>query len=116
MTTSLIPFADPPWINGLPSPYYTESHRKWQRACRACIEEHLLTNALEWDTATELPPHVFQTFAKHHMFLPALPPPLPVDWLQKLGIRELPGGLKVEDFDYMHMAIYTDEVSDHWSM
>ena len=30
--------------------------------------------------------------------------------LKKLGIYELPGGLKVEDFDYMHTLIYVDEV------
>jgi acyl-CoA dehydrogenase len=33
-----------------------------------------------------------------------------VKLLKKLGIHELPGGLKVEDFDYMHTLIYVDEV------
>lgn len=44
------------------------------------------------------------------MLIPALPAPLPVEWLHKLGIHELPGGLKVEDFDYLHGLIYGDEM------
>jgi len=34
-----------------------------------------------------------------------------VKWLHKLGIYELPGGLKVEDFDYLHTLIYVDEMA-----
>lgn len=45
------------------------------------------------------------------MLIPALPAPLPVEWLHKLGIHELQGGLKVEDFDYLHSVIYADEMS-----
>lgn len=44
------------------------------------------------------------------MLVPNLPTPLPVKWLKRLNIHHLPGGLKVEDFDYMHTLIYTDEV------
>jgi acyl-CoA dehydrogenase len=36
---------------------------------------------------------------------------LPVKWLHKLGICALPGGLKVEDFDYLHTLIYVDEMA-----
>lgn len=44
------------------------------------------------------------------MLIPALPAPLPVEWLHKLGIHELPGGLKVEEFDYLHGLIFGDEM------
>jgi acyl-CoA dehydrogenase len=44
------------------------------------------------------------------MLIPNLPAPLPVDILKNIGIHELPGGLKVEDFDYFHTLIYVDEV------
>jgi acyl-CoA dehydrogenase len=43
--------------------------------------------------------------------VPNLSAPLPVNWLHKVGIKELPGGLKVEDFDYLHTLIYTDEMA-----
>lgn len=51
-----------------------------------------------------------ETFTSANMLIPALPAPLPVEWLHKLGIHELPGGLKVEDFDYLHGLIYGDEM------
>ncbi|KAF2088915.1 acyl-CoA dehydrogenase [Saccharata proteae CBS 121410] len=106
-----VPFSEPAWIAGLPSPYYNDSHRKWQKDIRAFISENLLKNALEWDTAETLPSHVFETFAKANMLVPNLPAPLPVEWLKSLGVHELLGGLKVDDFDYMHTAIYCDEMA-----
>jgi acyl-CoA dehydrogenase len=105
-----VPFSEPPWLNGLPSPYYNDSHRRWQKACRAFIQEHLLENCFDWDEQGLVPEHVFKEFAEHNMLIPSLPAPLPVDWLKKLGVRELLGGVKVEEFDYIHTAIYTDEV------
>ncbi|KAF2401402.1 acyl-CoA dehydrogenase [Trichodelitschia bisporula] len=110
-TKPIIPFSEPAWLTGLPSPYYNDSHRRWQRAIRAFISEHLIDHALEWDTAELVPEHVFDTFAKANMLVPALPAPLPVEWLKKLGVHELLGGVKVEEFDYLHFAIYTDEMS-----
>jgi acyl-CoA dehydrogenase len=106
-----VPFSEPPWLCGLPSAYYNDSHRRWQKVCRQFIQEHLLNNALEWDQNELVPGHVFQTFAENNMLIPSLPAPLPVDWLKRLGLHELPGGIKIEDFDYLHMSIYTDEVS-----
>jgi acyl-CoA dehydrogenase len=69
-----------------------------------------LDNALEWEQNELVPEHVFKTFAEHNMLVPSLPAPLPVQWLKKLGVHELLGTVKVEEFDYIHMAIYTDEV------
>ena len=43
------------------------------------------------------------------MLLPALPAPLPVEWLKRLGIADILG-VKVEDWDYIHSGIYGDEV------
>jgi acyl-CoA dehydrogenase len=105
-----IPFSEPPWLCGLPSPYYNDSHRRWQRACRQFIETNLLGNALEWEQNELVPEHVFKTFAEHNMLIPSLPAPLPVEWLKKLGVYDLLGAVKVEEFDYIHMLIYTDEV------
>lgn len=106
-----IPFSEPPWLLGLPTPIFKPTHHAWQRAIRAFITEHLLTNAVAWEKDHFVPPHVFETFARHHMLIPALPAPLPVAWLHRLGIRELLGGLKVEDFDYLHALIYADEMA-----
>lgn len=95
---------------GLPSPYYNESHRIWQRACRDFIAQHLTPFALEWETEGDVPAHVFETFSKHNMLIPNLPAPLPVDLLKAMGISELLGEVKIEDFDYFHFAIYISEM------
>ncbi|RSL99259.1 Acyl-CoA dehydrogenase apdG [Fusarium ambrosium] len=105
-----VPFSEPPWLIGLPSPYYNESHISWQKACRAFVDEHLAPFALEWETAGDVPSHVFTTFSKYNMLIPNLPAPLPVEMLRSLGINELIGGLKVEEFDYFHFAIYINEM------
>lgn len=105
-----VPFSEPPWLLGLPSPYYNESHRKWQKDCHAFIQENLLAHALEWETEGNVPTDVFEVFAKSNMLIPNLPPPLPVGILNSLGIYELYGGLKLEDFDYMHFSIYINEL------
>jgi len=106
-----MPFSDPPHLLGLPSPYYTDSHRRWQKACRAFIAEHLLPHAMDWEREETVPEHLFETFAKHNMLIPNLPAPLPVAWLKKLGIHDILGVVKVEEWDYMHTGIYVDEMS-----
>lgn len=106
-----VPFSDPPHLLGLPSPYYTDSHRRWQKACRAFIAEHLLPYAMDWEREEAVPEHLFETFAKHNMLIPNLPAPLPVAWLKKLGIHDILGVVRVEEWDYMHTGIYVDEMS-----
>ena len=106
-----IPFSEPPYLAGLPSPYYSPSHLQWQKACRAFIQEHLLDHAMEWEQEELVPSNVFQEFAAAHMLIPSLPAPLPVEWLKRLGVHDILGAVKVEEFDYIHTAIYTDEVA-----
>jgi len=106
-----IPFSEPPWLCGLPSPYFTESHRKWQAAIRPFLQERLHHHAVEWEVAETIPEHVFGEFAADNMLVPALPAPLPVEWLRRLGLGKLMGGLDVADFDYLHGLIYGDEMA-----
>lgn len=107
---SQIPLAEPSWLRGLPSPYYNESHVRFQRACRAFMDKNLHAHALEWERNGEVPADLFSTFAKFNFILPALPAPLPVDWLRRLGIIKMPGGVPVEEWDALHCMIYSDEV------
>lgn len=69
------------------------------------------------DPANNSPPsaELFSKFADANFLIPNLSAPLPVKWLHKLGIKTLPGGLKVEDFDYMHTLIYVDELARNGS-
>ncbi|KAJ5959424.1 Acyl-CoA oxidase/dehydrogenase type 1 [Penicillium vulpinum] len=105
-----IPFSEPPYLRGLPSPYITPAHRHFQQACRKFATENLTSNALEWERGGTVPEHVFNTFCKHNMLVPNLPAPLPVDWLKRLGINDILG-VKVEDWDYIYSGIYFDEMA-----
>ncbi|KAL2867747.1 acyl-CoA dehydrogenase family protein [Aspergillus lucknowensis] len=107
---STVPFAEPPYLRGLPSPYYTDGHRRFQKAARAFLYENLIKHAMEWEKEGTVPEHVFKEFCKANMLLPNLPAPLPVAWLKRLGIHDILG-VKVEDWDYLHTGIYTDELA-----
>ncbi|KAL4804638.1 acyl-CoA dehydrogenase/oxidase [Aspergillus unguis] len=107
---STVPFAEPPYLRGLPSPYYTEGHRRFQKAAREFIYENLLKHAMEWEKEGTVPEHVFKDFCRANMLLPNLPAPLPVDWLKRLRIHDILG-VKVEEWDYLHTGIYTDELA-----
>ncbi|KAH7231407.1 long-chain specific acyl-CoA dehydrogenase [Fusarium redolens] len=91
-----VPFADPPWLRGAPSPYFNASHRRFQAACRQFVDENLNKNALDWETAEEVLSNLFEVFAKGNFILPSLPAPLPVP---------------VEEWDTLHTMIYADEMS-----
>ncbi|KAF2762018.1 short-chain specific acyl-CoA dehydrogenase mitochondrial precursor [Pseudovirgaria hyperparasitica] len=106
----VVPFSDPPYLCGLPSPIYKETHLKWQKACREFITKNLTENALEWDKEKTLPGSVWDEFVKVNMLIPNLPAPLPVERLKSLGINDILG-LKVEDFDAIHGLIYADEMA-----
>ncbi|KAL5319693.1 hypothetical protein ACEPPN_012749 [Leptodophora sp. 'Broadleaf-Isolate-01'] len=111
-----VPFSDPPYLMGLPSAYYNESHRKWQKTCRALAEKLIVPYISEWETAGDVPTDLYSKFTEANFLIPNLSAPLPVKWLKKLGIHELPGGLKVEDFDYLHTLIYVDELARSGSL
>jgi len=104
-----IPFSEPPYLAGLPSPYYSESHRSWQKKCRAFIKKNLTDHAFDWEREETVPEFVFKKFAEANMLIPSLPPPLPVDHLKKLGINDILGH-PIDDWDYFHTCIYSDEM------
>ncbi|KAK6530188.1 hypothetical protein TWF694_003555 [Orbilia ellipsospora] len=109
LSTPTIPFSEPPYLMGLPSPYYNESHYRWQKACREFISTQF-ADVLSWEASGSVPSTLFQNFAKANMLIPALPFPLPIKQLKEAGIHELLGGLKIEEFDAFHRLIYGDEM------
>ncbi|KAI1608334.1 acyl-CoA dehydrogenase [Exophiala viscosa] len=105
---SSIPFAEPSYLRGLPSPYFRPTHLNFQKRCRLFLSEHFLPYALDWETEGDVPAHVWEIFNKHHMLVPNLSSPLPVDWLKRLKIHDILG-VPVEEWDYLHSAIFVDE-------
>ena len=67
---------------------------------------------MDWEREELVPEHVFGIFAEANMLIPNLPSPLPVEWLKKLGVHDILGVVKVEEFDYFHTLVYQDEVND----
>ncbi|KAF9885684.1 hypothetical protein FE257_012666 [Aspergillus nanangensis] len=106
-----IPFSEPPYLSGLPSPFHRETHLRWQKACREFVDENLHQHAMEWEREETVPEDVFRKFAAANMLIPSLPAPLPVEWLKRLGVHDVLGTVKVEDWDSIHTAIYTDEMT-----
>jgi acyl-CoA dehydrogenase len=54
-----IPFSEPPWLNGHPSPYYNDSHREWQGFCRGYISENLTKYAMQWENEGAIPDDIY---------------------------------------------------------
>lgn len=108
-TQVAVPFAEPPWKNGLPSFWLTPELKQWQEKCHSFIQEHLTQHAWDWEKEETIPAHVFETFSKHNMLIPSLPAPLPVKELHAAGIYDILG-TKVEDFTNWHNYIYGDEL------
>ncbi|PPJ53308.1 hypothetical protein CBER1_01010 [Cercospora berteroae] len=104
-----VPFAEPPWKNGLPSFWLTPELKQWQEKCHSFVQEHLTQHAWDWEREETVPAHVFATFSKHNMLIPSLPAPLPVKELHAAGIYDILG-TKVEDFTNWHNYIYGDEL------
>jgi hypothetical protein len=69
---------------------------------------------MEWDKEEKLPDSVFKKFAENNMLLPALPAPLSVQWLKRLGIHDILGVVKVEEWDYMDRLLHNG-CEDGWS-
>lgn len=75
------------------------------------MDENLNQYAKEWERQETVPADVFGKFADANMLVPCMPAPLPVEWLKKLGIHDILGTVKVEEWDSFHSAIYADEAS-----
>jgi acyl-CoA dehydrogenase len=104
-----VPFSEPPWLSGHPSPYYNDSHRQWQKYCREFISDNLTKYAMRWENEGAIPEDTYAKFAAANMLIPNLPAPLPVATLKQAGIHKI-GPLKVEDFDNFHGSIYVSEM------
>lgn len=57
------PFSEPPWLNGHPSPYYSDSHEEWQRFCRKFMQENYAPYAMQWENEGAVPEHVYGIYS-----------------------------------------------------
>jgi alkylation response protein AidB-like acyl-CoA dehydrogenase len=52
---SQVPFAEPAWYRGVPTPYYNANHAKFRDRCRAFLEKEVIPFRDEWDEAQTFP-------------------------------------------------------------
>ncbi|TDZ24856.1 Acyl-CoA dehydrogenase apdG [Colletotrichum orbiculare MAFF 240422] len=104
-TGSLAPWGEPAWFNALESPYYNDSHRRFQAFVRDFVDTHLLPHAQEWESAGEAPMAARLMFAKSGLaFLDVPREYRPRDLLTVAGVP-------FDELDVFHELILMDEMA-----
>lgn len=100
-----VPYAEPLWLRPqFKSPYYTESHRKLQRAVREFVEVHVKPEAQEKEKdGSYISQELINKMAEKDLLAMRLGPG------KHLHGKNLMGVLKGEDFDYFHDLIISQE-------
>jgi alkylation response protein AidB-like acyl-CoA dehydrogenase len=102
----MVPYGDPTWYQGMPSPYYNESHRKFRAAVREFVEKEITPFCHEWDEAKKMPRELHAKFYKAGI----LPGTAGALWPVEYAGTHIAGGIKPEEFDYFHELIIIDEL------
>ncbi|KAF5321250.1 hypothetical protein D9619_001152 [Psilocybe cf. subviscida] len=105
---SQVPYAEPTWLSkGYYSPYYTENHRKFQRAVREFMQTVVAPESVKCEeSGKKISQEVVDKMAETNIIAMRLGPG------KHLQGRTLMGGIvKPEEFDYFHEAIIHAELS-----
>ncbi|KAH7386485.1 acyl-CoA dehydrogenase/oxidase [Cadophora sp. MPI-SDFR-AT-0126] len=95
------PYAEPLWYSRNVSPHYNDSHRKLRAAVRKYVDEEILPNAFEWESAGEVPDSAW----KRHVEMGY------VGMVTGLPSIKSPGDVPIEEWDSWHSLIVNDELS-----
>ncbi|KAI3340777.1 hypothetical protein F4824DRAFT_400607 [Ustulina deusta] len=100
-----LPWAEPPWLSSLASPYYNESHRKLQAYARKYFDENVIPHMLEWEEKGDCPGSAKVAYLKSGLALPDVP--------KEYRPREYDtvAGIPFAELDVFHRLILTDEAS-----
>lgn len=126
---STLPFAEPAWARGCPSPYYRDSHRRLRQAMRSWVEkvfpyprvgtissdehdsyqgQNLIPNVQDWEKAASIPGWIYKKAADDGLLMPiAAGPKILADWKGKYPII---GSIPAEEWDGFHDLIVHDEI------
>ncbi|KAF2471680.1 acyl-CoA dehydrogenase-like protein [Lindgomyces ingoldianus] len=104
---STLPWAEPSWYTGRPSPYYKESHRRLRDAVRQWCDEHVAPYNEEWVEEGAIPASLYSECAKAGLLIPiAAGKSIPKEWSHYPII----GGIKAEEWDGFHDLVLWDEL------
>ncbi|KAK2595891.1 hypothetical protein N8I77_013680 [Diaporthe amygdali] len=105
---SNLPFAEPAWARGCPSPYYRDSHRRLRQAMRFWVEKNLIPHVQDWEKTASIPDWIYKKAADDGLLMPiAAGPTIPTDWKGKYPII---GDIPAEEWDGFHDLIVHDEI------
>ncbi|UZJ54338.1 hypothetical protein CBS101457_003658 [Exobasidium rhododendri] len=112
LTRSKTPFAESPWVQGLPSPYYTKkSHIALREYVREWSDRYINDVVSDFDKNAKATPEIFQQFAKDGFLIPfALGVKIPAKFHAFSGNLKLPGDVPAEEWDHFHDLILVDEL------
>ncbi|KAF2718387.1 acyl-CoA dehydrogenase-like protein [Polychaeton citri CBS 116435] len=99
------PWSEPSWSQGIPSPYYNDSHRKLRNALREYVDENLRPYQHDWIASGEAPREAALRWAQSGFAFADVP----VEYRPK----DIPGpvGVPVSELDAFHLLVQTDETS-----
>ncbi|KXN91722.1 Long-chain specific acyl-CoA dehydrogenase, mitochondrial [Leucoagaricus sp. SymC.cos] len=105
---SKVPYAEPTWLtDGYYSPYFNESHRKFQKAVRKFFDEVVAPDATAREEDGKPPSKsVIEAMAKLNLLAMRMGPGMHLKGLELMG-----GIVKPEEFDYFHEMIITQELA-----
>ncbi|TFK40295.1 acyl-CoA dehydrogenase [Crucibulum laeve] len=103
---SKVPYGEPTWLSeGYHSPYYTENHRRFQKACRKFVDEVVTPDANGREDDGKPPSKaVLEAMAKLNIHAMRMGPGKHLKSLELMG-----GIVKPEEFTYFHELILTQE-------
>ncbi|KAJ4352658.1 hypothetical protein N0V95_004042 [Ascochyta clinopodiicola] len=104
---SSLPWAEPSWYTGRPSPYYKESHRKLRDYVRAWCNENIAPFSEDWVQSGAVDPAIYAKCAAAGLLVPiafgkTIPP-------QYSGYP-IAAGIKPEEWDGFHDFVLWDEL------
>jgi alkylation response protein AidB-like acyl-CoA dehydrogenase len=102
---SPVPYAEPLWLRPqFKSPYFKESHRKFQKEVRKFIDQEVRPVAQECEKSGKyIPQQLIDKMADNHMLAMRLGPG------KHLHGKNLLGVVKGEEFDYLHDLVQAQE-------
>ncbi|KAF2814182.1 acyl-CoA dehydrogenase family protein [Mytilinidion resinicola] len=100
-----VPYAEPLWLRPeFKSPYYNDSHRRLQKALRVFVDTHVYPEAQARESDGKyISQALVDRMAAENMLRMLLGPG------KHLHGKVLPGGVKGEEFDYLHDLIQAQE-------
>eukprot|EP00924_Labyrinthula_sp_SR-Ha-C_P013002 maker-scaffold_12-snap-gene-6.44-mRNA-1 protein AED:0.00 eAED:0.00 QI:206/1/1/1/1/1/2/452/516 len=103
---STVPYGEPPAWQGFKSPYYNESHIKFRKTIRDFIEKEIREEAEAGEMSNKPPSdELFKKMGEFGMLAGRIGPGEHLKY-----VKNLPGGIKPEEFDYFHEGIIHEEL------